>query len=182
MRSWTGDTTALGVVVITAHVRTSTSSGATPRLPDAGHRQGEAVGPADEPGLVLVVPFVEPVGGQDAPTSGERRPERRTGRDRLGPGVDPLRGPEPGSVTNEGIRPQRSGRSRRTPSELSATAGTGSVGATFQRGRIDVVVDDLVHAELRRQDVGRCGRDIAAAHATSMAPGLPRRWAVRPVA
>ena len=67
--------------------------GSPPDLPETGERQRLVVGPVDEPRLLLVLtrsggPFVEAIGGDDAPALAEGRLEGVLLGDRLAPGVD----------------------------------------------------------------------------------------------
>jgi hypothetical protein len=73
-----------------------------PRGPEAGQGQNVAVPGRDEPGLLVVIPLVEAVGGEEVAAAGERFPEEGAVQQGLGPGVNPGVAPKRGSESRPG--------------------------------------------------------------------------------
>ena len=91
MRSWMGRTRSLAAVVRIVHDSSDEWLGPFPRFPQSGKGQGPVVAPVDEHRLAALahrLPFVKPVGHDQAPPPPQGRAKRRLVRRGLRPGID----------------------------------------------------------------------------------------------
>ena len=139
-------------------------------LPQSGEGEQSITLQPEQPRLLLRTPagtLVEAVGRDQPSPRAPDGPERSFGACRLGPSVDQLVA-DVGSLTQDGIRPQRS-IERRRPSPAEQTAATFCPGA--RRRSVDRGIGDSLAAPSRPKATARthpavgspaCGREARA--------------------